>query len=63
MGELNQNNIDRIIHFFNHGETWIIVIVVIAIAIGTMFVVYSCCFAGKKKPPLNYKDISPEFFD
>lgn len=51
------NDWDRIVDFFNNGETYLIVIVSIALFVLAGFLLYTCCIFGKRDPPLEYKYI------
>lgn len=49
-----ENDLDKIIKFFKSGPIWGIVLASIGIAVFGLFLLYTCCCFGKKKPPLDY---------
>lgn len=51
------NDIERLIMFFKRSPLYKIILVSLAISFGVAYIIYSCCFFGRKEPPLHYSDI------
>ncbi len=52
-----ENDWDRLVKFFKSGPIWGIVLASIGIAAFALFLLYTCCCFGSKKPPLEYDSI------
>ena len=54
--QIHMNNLNRLIEFFK-GELMIVIPVSVSLGLVVLFIFYSMCIFGNKRPPVKYKFI------